>query len=239
MTTALFYENPRPLDAARDANLKVREIVDLSFARKVNTIPINLSEFSAVARHYPIGFIGEGAAPMAIVGLQRENLFLDDQGRWKPGVYVPAFVRRYPFIFANTDSKTEFTLCVDDVPAAVATDEGRPLFENGQLSDTTTKAMDFCRSFHQAATQTDAFAKAMRTSGLLANRQAETRLSGGPSFTLSGFKVIDQDKLRRVPSRTLGSWNDKNWLAPLYAHIQSMTNWNDLMALIPPGEAPK
>ena len=239
MTTALIYENPRPLDAARDANLKVREIVDLSFARKVNTIPINLSEFSAVARHYPIGFIGDGAVPMAIVGLQKENLFLDDEGRWKPGVYVPAFVRRYPFIFANTDSTTEFTLCVDDVPSAVATDEGRPLFENGQLSDITTQAMDFCRSFHQAAMQTDAFAKAMRTSGLLANRQAETRLTDGPSFTLAGFKVIDQDKLRRVPSRTLGSWNDKNWLAPMYAHIQSMTNWNDLMGLIPAGKTPK
>ena len=217
----------------------MREIVDLSFARKVNTIPINLSEFSAVARHYPIGFIGDGAVPMAIVGLQKENLFLDDEGRWKPGVYVPAFVRRYPFIFANTDSTTEFTLCVDDVPSAVATDEGRPLFENGQLSDITTQAMDFCRSFHQAAMQTDAFAKAMRTSGLLANRQAETRLTDGPSFTLAGFKVIDQDKLRRVPSRTLGSWNDKNWLAPMYAHIQSMTNWNDLMGLIPAGKTPK
>jgi hypothetical protein len=232
MSFALFYQNPRPLDAGRDANLRVREIVDLGFAREVNTIPINLVEFPQVARHYPIGFVGEHATPMAIVGLQRENLFIDAEGRWKSGVYVPAFVRRYPFIFADTNAKDQYSLCVDDVPLAVSETEGRALFEGGKPTALTNQALEFCRSFHQAATVTDTFAKAIKASGLLVERQADARLTAGPMFTLKGFKSVDPEKLRKVPARTLGQWNDKNWLAPVYAHLQSMTNWGNLMELM-------
>jgi hypothetical protein len=232
MTAALIYQNPRPLDAGRDADLKVREITDLSFSRHVNTIPINLVEFAAVARHYPIGFVGEEATPMAIVGLQKENLFLDKDGRWKAGLYVPAFVRRYPFIFANTKAENQYSLCIDDTPRAVARDEGRPLFEDGRPSALTNQALEFCRSFHQAAEATDAFAAAIKASGLLVDRQADARLTAGATYTLKGFKSVDPEKLRKIPAKTLGQWNDKNWLAPLYAHLQSMTNWNTLVDLI-------
>jgi hypothetical protein len=233
MSTALFYENPRPLDAVRDAGLKVREITDLSFAREANTIPINLVEFSQVARHYPIGFVGEAALPAAIVGLQKDNLFVDEQGLWKPGVYVPAFVRRYPFIFAETGDVDQYSLCIDDDPRAVSNDQGRPLFENGQPAPLIGQALDFCRSFQLAARETDAFVKAIKAANLLVERKAETRLAAGASFTLTGFKAIDPARLRKVPARTLAQWNDKNWLAPIFAHLQSMTNWNDLMELIP------
>lgn len=231
MSFALFYQNPRPLDAGRDANLKVREIRDLSFCRDVNTLPINLVEFPHVARYYPIGFVGETGTPMAIVGLQRENLFLDKQGRWKPGFYVPAFVRRYPFIFADTEAKDRFNLCIDVVPEAVSEIDGQPLFANGQPTPLVNQALEFCRSFHQAAIATDAFAKALVNSGLLIDRQADTQLKTGVSFSLKGFKAVDTEKLRKLPARTLGQWNDKNWLAPLYAHVQSMNNWSNLLDL--------
>jgi hypothetical protein len=169
----------------------------------------------------------------AIVGLQKENLFVDEQGLWKPGVYVPAFVRRYPFIFAETGDVDQYSLCIDDDPRAVSNDQGRPLFENGQPAPLIGQALDFCRSFQLAARETDAFVKAIKAANLLVERKAETRLAAGASFTLTGFKAIDPARLRKVPARTLAQWNDKNWLAPIFAHLQSMTNWNDLMELIP------
>ncbi len=239
MSTALFYENPRPLDAVRDADLRVREITDLGFAREANTIPINLVEFSQVARHYPIGFVGEAALPTAIVGLQKENLFVDNEGAWRPGVYVPAFVRRYPFIFAETDDVDQFTLCIDDDPRAVSLAEGRPLFQNGQAAPLINQALEFCRSFQVAARETDAFVRAIKKSGILVERKAETRLAAGASFTLAGFQSVDPDRLRKLPARTLALWNEKNWLAPIFIHLQSMTNWNDLMELIPSVQAGK
>lgn len=239
MSIALFYKNPRLLDSGPDADLRVRKITDLSFARNVNTIPINLNEFAQAARHYPIGFIGESGIPMAIVGLQETNAFLDAEGRWKAGAYVPAFVRRYPFIFADTEVKGEYKLCIDDTPETVSRTEGERLFEGGKPTGLTNKAAEFCRDFHQAALATDAFAKAIRTAGLLVPRQADTKLAAGPSFRLVGFKLVDTEKLRKIPARTLGQWNDKNWLAPLYAHVQSMTNWSNLLDLMPQSEVSK
>jgi hypothetical protein len=239
MSTALFYDNPRPLDAVRDADLKVREITDLSFARDANTIPINLVEFTQAARHYPIGFVGDAALPAAIVGLQKQNLFIDDEGLWKPGVYVPAFVRRYPFIFAETNEADQFSLCIDDDPRAVSVTQGRPLFLDGKPAPLINHALDFCRSFQMAARETDAFVKAIKKSGILVERKAETRLAEGASFTLAGFKAVDPERLRKLPARTLALWNEKNWLAPIFFHIQSMTNWNDLMELIPSVQANK
>lgn len=237
MSIAFFYENPRPLDSTRDGDLRVREIKDLSYAAKMNTVPINLSEFAQVARFYPIGFIGDLGVPMAILGLQSENLFVEPDGRWKKGVYVPAFIRRYPFIFADTDTKGEFRLCIDDVPRAVSTTEGGRLFEGGQPTGMTNQAADFCRAFHQGAIATDAFSKAIRTAGLLVERQADTKMAEGSSYRLTGFQVVDAEKLRKVPARTLGQWNDRNWLAPLFAHVQSMTNWNNLVDLMPKSAA--
>jgi hypothetical protein len=237
MTVALFYRNPRPLELARDADLKVREITDLSFARDVNCIPINLVEFGAVARHYPICFVGDDATPMAIVGLQKENLFLDEQGRWKPGVYVPAFIRRYPFILADNGKDNKFSLSIDDTPEAVSTEEGRALFENGKISALTKQALEFCTAYQQSANGTQLFSRAIKEAALLVEQQADARMTAGETYTLKGFKGVDANKLRKVPARVLGKWNDQNWLAPLYAHLQSMTNWNDLIELMPRAEA--
>ena len=237
MPIAMFYNSPRPLDVARDASLKVRSLADLGFARNHNTITINMSEFPLVARHYPIGFVGDDAFPAAIVGLHTKNLFLDAEGRWKAGAYIPAAVRRYPFMFADTDTKNNYKLCVDDVPEAVSLVEGRPLFEeSGQLSAVTQQAMEFCRNFHTGGEATEKFVKAIKDAGLLVSRQAETQLSTGRRFTLTGFKSVDPLKLRKLPAKTLALWNERNWLAPIFAHLQSMTNWNDLMALVDPAE---
>jgi hypothetical protein len=239
MSIALFYENPRPLDAHRDVNLRVRTITDLGFARGTNTIPINVNEFSPAARHYPIGFVGEAAMPMVIVGLRDQNVFIDPEGRWKDGAYVPAFVRRYPFIFAETGAKNQYSLCIDDTPRAVGAVEGRLLFENGQPAPLTAQALEFCRAFHAGAQATDAFAKALVKADLLVDRKAETRLAQGASFSLTGFKCVDPERLRRVNGRTLAQWNEKGWLAAIFIHLQSMTNWNDVMTLIPEVQASK
>jgi hypothetical protein len=237
MSTALFYDNPRALDAVRDANLRVREITDLGFARQTNTIPINLDEFSPAARRYPIGFVGEAALPTAIVGLQKENLFLDEEGHWMPGAYVPAYVRRYPFIFAETDTADQYSLCIDDDPRAIAESGGRPLFVNGEPTPLLGQALAFCRAFQQSVQATDAFVKAIRKADILVERKAETRLAAGASFTLTGFKSVDPERLRKLPARTLALWNEKNWLAPIFIHLQSMTNWNDMMELVPEAKA--
>ena len=41
---------------------------------------------------------------MILGGEKDQNLYLDDAGKWTAR-YIPAFVRRYPFVFAQTGTE--------------------------------------------------------------------------------------------------------------------------------------
>ena len=229
--STLFYRNPVLLNAGQHAESGLREIRDFSFAREANAIPVNLVEFPLVARHYPIAFVG-GADPYpaAIVGLKEGNLFIDGEGAWKPGAYIPAYVRRYPFIFADDKDRGLLSLCIDE---DVLTGEGgQPLFADAKPTEATDRALEFCKSYHAAAMPTQAFAKAVVEQDLLTDRQATAQLNDGGSYVLTGFKTLDSEKLSKLSGEVLGDWNAKGWLQPLFAIAQSMTNWGELVDLL-------
>jgi hypothetical protein len=231
---SILYTNPVALDSQKHAYYGLRTIPDLKFASASNIIPINMVEFPLAARDYPIGFVGpeDNLFPAAIVGLQKENLFVDEQGHWKPGAYIPAYVRRYPFLLGQTGSDDKLMLCIEDTPEVLSAGGGQPLFKDGQVTAATQQAIDFCNAFRAAGEETAPFIKALLAAGLLVDRQANAKLSTGTSAALTGFKAVDEEKLRALPARTLNQWNGRNWLVPLYAHIQSMNNWGDLVDLL-------
>ncbi|GAK46186.1 SapC family protein [Tepidicaulis marinus] len=75
----LFYENPVPISFERHGKKHLARRVDARFAAKSNAIPINLSEFAQISRHYPIAFVAAAVPfPVAVVGMRNgENLFVD------------------------------------------------------------------------------------------------------------------------------------------------------------------
>jgi hypothetical protein len=124
----LFYGAPRPLDSRRHASKRLRATNDLGFARRTNSIPLNGIEFLLAVKHYPIVFTAsEPAVPVAVVGLrERENLYIRPDGSWETGAYVPAYVRRYPFIFLEHAGGGQFTLCIDEGSGALSNEEASP-----------------------------------------------------------------------------------------------------------------
>src|SRR5665213_2753356 len=94
----LFYRRPAPLSALRHFGLSLSATDSFAFARDANAIPLNVSEFSLAARHYPIVFTPtDPVTPVAVVGIAKSrNLFVDAAGKWLAGAYIPAYVRRYP-----------------------------------------------------------------------------------------------------------------------------------------------
>ena len=109
----LFYKRPMPLDATSHAALGLRKEFGLNFTRGVNAVPVNLIEMPQVCHYYPIAFSPDATGtPVAILGLRdNENLFLGKDGQWAEEAYIPAYIRRYPFIFSETpDSESVVTL---------------------------------------------------------------------------------------------------------------------------------
>ena len=226
----LFYLAPEPLNEQRFGGKGVRKAGDFRFAAKAHAMPLHLQEFRFAAAHYPIIFSDdESATPLAIMGLSEgRNLFIDAEGRWKEGTYVPAYARRYPFVTGQGPNPGEQLLYLDAgsdmvVDLAQAPDAD-PLFEHGGPAPRTKEALDLCSAFQQQAPLTQAFLEALLKHELLEGKEVRLDLPGGKQQVLTGLRLIDEAKFNALPDEVFLEWRKHGWLAAAYWHWASMDN---------------
>ncbi|HEY1096352.1 MAG TPA: SapC family protein, partial [Alphaproteobacteria bacterium] len=228
----LFYKNPVVIDKNVHGTTGVVPLRDYGFARNVNAVPIALVELPQVVSTYPVVFTaGNLAMPVALLGLHEgENLFVDEKGNWQKDTYIPAYIRRYPFIFAEHGDT--LTLCIDDQPGILSAKDGEKMFDdNKDMTPFTTNALEFCKSYHTASQETAQFAAILQDADLLVERHATIRVEGQQPYQLSGFRQLDEEKFRNLSADQLADWHKKGWLGALYAHILSVSNWQKLFTL--------
>ncbi len=229
----MFYTSPRPLDRARDSKLHISRPKHFRFAANTNAIPILVDELPVAAAHYPIIFAaGPQPVPAAVVGLRNDqNIFIDAEGRWLEGSYLPAYVRRYPFILMDDPQQKQFVLCFDENSDMMAEEGEYALFDGDQPSDFTKGAMEFCAQLRQQGEATDEFVKALTENDLLAQNDAQLEMPDGARVQLSGFMVIDPAKFDKLPDNIYLSWRKKGWIGLIYAILLSSHRWPHLVAL--------
>ena len=176
------------------------------------------------ARYYPIVFsTDEAPASMAVLGLEAgQNLFVDEAGTWAAGFYIPAYVRRYPFIFMEHDGGTQWTLCVDEAASAVRTD--------GEASAVTNQALEFCTAFQREATATRALAAALAEAKLLEARTVNFKHDNGTTRQVAGFQIVDEAKFNALADEVVLDWRKRGFLAAIYAQLFSAGAWAGLAA---------
>lgn len=228
----LYYEQPKVLQPVRHAHQSLAEDADYRFSANSNSVPLVMAEFTAACRHFPVVFTDEDVPqPVALLGLrQGQNLFVDEQGQWQAGSYVPAYVRRYPFIFLEDEARSQFTLCIDEAADALKEGRNNPLFDASGLPTPLTKsALAFCRDYQALHEPTQEFTRSLSAAGVLVDHRADIQMNGGQSLSLSGFKVIDEAKFNAIPDAKFRRWRANGWLAPIYAHFVSMGAWASLV----------
>ena len=103
----LLYNSIEPLNATQHSKMNVRAMMRCRRLRVTHAIPVTVDEFTLVQRHYPIVFsIGDSPVPLALMGLNEGvNVFLDDDGSpVDTNLYIPAYLRRYPFLLARASA---------------------------------------------------------------------------------------------------------------------------------------
>jgi hypothetical protein len=230
----LFYTSPRPLDRAKDAKMRLSRPTNFGFASHTNAIPLLADEFPLAAAYYPIVFAdGPMPIPAAVVGLKNDsNLFIDEKGHWRTGNYLPAYVRRYPFILMDDPEKKQFVLCIDESSDMLSLQGEFPLFEGEAPSDFTKSAMEFCGALRQQGDATDEFVKALKEYNLLRPNDAQVSMPDGTRMQLSGFLIIDPQKFDALPDSVALAWRKKGWLGLIYAHLLSSHRWQVLTELM-------
>ncbi len=229
----MFYKNVRPLDIEQDGKLRVSAPKHFRFAAGTNAVPLLVDEFPMAAAHYPIVFAaGDTPVPAAVVGLQQDkNLFLDDNDMWLGGSYLPAYVRRYPFLLMDDPEKKQYVLCIDETSDMLGETGEYELFKDGKPTPFTQSAMTFCATLRQQGEATDEFVKALKEYNLLMANDAQIEMPGAGKVQLAGFQVIDPKKFDLLPDSVYLNWRRRGWIGLIYAHLLSSHRWQNLMAL--------
>ncbi|MEL6724461.1 MAG: SapC family protein [Pseudomonadota bacterium] len=229
----LFYKNPQPLNPEQHAGLGVKNIDEpFGFLRTAHAVPVTVTEFGMAAAAYPIIFVGDDFTPVAVMGVrQGENLFVREDGQTEPDFYVPAFVRRYPFVFANDPQGDRLLLCIDRDAPMVTNQPDVPLFENGEPSAFTQNAIEFCKEFERQRRSTTEFATLVKGMGLFEQKsvafQPRDALGNpqGEQQKIADYWAIDENKLNELSDDQFKELRANGALGAIYAHMISLLNW--------------
>ena len=232
----LFYNTIEPINLEQHGKMKVRGITSMPELGRTHAVPLTVDEFALVQRHFPIVFsVGGQPVPIALMGLNEGiNVFLDDNGRSNdPNLYIPAYLRRYPFLLAKLrPDSDELSLCYDSTSGAVGDfDEGEPLFNGDQPSDATKAILEFCEQFEAAGLRTTAFIDDLVKSDLLMDGEVAIQPEGFEQpFVYRGFRMVDEEKLRNLRGDELRKMNQNGMLPLIYAHLFSLSQMRDVFA---------
>jgi hypothetical protein len=226
----LFYNDVKPLSSEQYKDLFLRDDAGFSFAEKVNAVPLTSVEFSKAAAEYVIVFAGEedSLAPYAVLGIRDgENSFITENGEFKAS-YIPAFIRRYPFVFTTYDEGKNFTLCIDTNSAALNTDGvGQRLFEeDGKQSERLSRIVAFMTEYQRQYNRTRLFCQKLKEFNLLAPFSAKVEKEKDGAQTLTGFYAVSRDRIKELTDSQLRQLVQSDELELIYNHIQSMINFD-------------
>ncbi|GAA4040234.1 SapC family protein [Parerythrobacter jejuensis] len=231
----LFYNDLMPLNTRDHSNFKSKTLESAKWLAAQHAIPLTVDEFVQAQRDFPIVFSsGDNPLPLALMGLNEGvNTFVDDEGKINDPIYLPAYIRRYPFLLAklNEDSD-DLSLCFDPTAESIGEfEDGEPMFnEDGSTTQPTKNILEFCEKFEEAGLRTKAFVDQLKENDLLMDGEISierVEMPGKP-YVYRGFQMINQEKLREVKGETLETWNQNGMMALIYGHLFSL----DLMRSI-------
>ena len=241
----LLYKDLVPLNSNDHATWKTRMLENAKFMEDQHAIPLTIEEFIPASRNYPIIFSAtENPVPLVLMGMNEGvNTFMGEDGRFTNPVYVPAYVRRYPFLLAKLRPDTdELSLCFDPTSGAVGEfDDGIALFDDGKPSENTQNILKFCEDFENAGAQTHAFVEELKKLDLLMDGEVSIQQEGSDKpFIYRGFKMIDEAKLRELRGDALRKLNQNGILALIHAHLFSLQLMREIFALqVAQGKVPQ
>ncbi len=232
MPVMQIYERPVALDRNVHQEIRINGDRNFFFASACQSAILAAIEMNHASKEFPVVFIKENDSylPTAIFGLQQnQNLFVDESGQWTAR-YTPAFIRRYPFVPAMGQEDT-MTICIDEAAECVNRDHGEHLFFDGRNSALLERTIQFLQEYKAQTDTTIALVKQLADAGLLTEKTANFQLNDGQTFSLSGFFMVDTEKLSKLPPETTYSMFQSGALHVAYLHLSSLDNWDRLIGL--------
>lgn len=228
----MFYKSISVLNKDEHGGLKLSPPKHYKFAKEANSILIMASEFAQAAMHYPIVFskVGESTVSLAVTGHKEGvNNFLNSKGEWRTDTYIPAYVRRYPFILVQSGDGKQLSLAVDDSADMIMKRSGEALYVKGEPTETAKRALQFCVSFRKEMERSGELMKQISDTGILIERTAQIKSEDNMQQQIGGFSIVDEKALMKLDGEKFLALRDTGALNLIYCHLWSMRVWNNLL----------
>lgn len=231
----LFFNELMPISSQEHGSWRLKPAESADFLRTEHAIPITVDEFAVCQRYYPIVFsAGDNAVPLALMALNEGmNTFIGGDGKMIQDAYVPAYVRRYPFMLARLrPDNDDLSLCVDPTSGVIGPfEDGEAIFDGDQPSAATKEILGFCEQFEQAGQRTAAFMEELKEHKLL--MEGEVSIQTDPDaapFIYRGFQMISEEALRDLRGDTLRKMMKSGMLPLVHAHLFSLGIMREIFA---------
>lgn len=235
MASLLFYDNPVALNKVDHKDTKIKRLPNqFKFAAKTNSVILSGVEFSEAAKEYAVVFAksGDNVVPVALLGLRNEeNLFVGEDGTWNAN-YIPAFVRRYPFVLAGTGEQDQQVVCIDESFEGFSKTEGDPLFEGDEPTPVLDQALDFLNEYQKQFLRTEQFVNRLRENDLLMTLDAKIDMTDGTQFALTGLLAVDEKRLLKLDDQKALELFRSGELAWIYSHLMSLGSLSGMVKRI-------
>lgn len=232
-----IYKNPIFLNSVTHKSVKVAPVEDFKFASNLNSVVIVGQEFLEAAKFFPVVFTraqDDVIVPVAIIGLRNEeNLFVDEDGKWKEGTYVPAYFRRYPYILAsNVGEDASFAVCVDSNFEGFGKSKGMKLFDNkGEQTDEFKNVVSFLQNYQLQHESTREMVSRLEEYELFKDISANITLPEGEKIGFGKLLMVDEMGIFNLDDEKIVNLVRTGYLAWIYAHLYSLSNFRSLMAI--------
>jgi hypothetical protein len=225
----LFYNEVAPITAERHSNWHAREVKDFSFAKKTNSVPLMAAEFLSALADYPIVFAGdeESVIPVLLLGMRHEeNAYVGPEGDWKSR-YIPAFVRRYPFVLSLSDDNEKYYLCIDESFSGFnQSDEGPALItEDGTPTEYTEGVLEFLSQYQAEFELTQAICRKLKDLNLLEAKQVQATAANGETMNVDGFYAVEPSRLASLSSEAIVDLVRSGTYELICFHLASLRNF--------------
>ncbi|MEZ2407234.1 SapC family protein [Bosea sp. RCC_152_1] len=186
---------------------------NFGFASEAVAVPLCIGAFALAIRHYPIVFATDGVRS-----------------------YVPAYVRRSPFIGTETPDKAQL-LAIDRKSdrfvawISMRSDAEAPVRRRRQANFDGAGGHGLlprlpCRCRQHARVRQSAWR------GEAAHAEpVQIQFPDGAQQMLNGFWAVDEKAFRALPARTDTDWYAKGWLDLATLHLASLQSFQGLLDL--------
>jgi hypothetical protein len=229
------YQEIVPLTKTHKVLLPAERRLPVLF-RSLTALPLSFAEFAPAVHDYPIAFIsgdaGNSFVAMAILGLEaRQNLFVASDDAWDTGVYLPAYVRRYPFcmtrVTVDGKEQSERIACVEK---RAVNAKGEALYDSkGEPLPVWDHLRKLLFEFEADLARTEELCRKLHELHLLETFTAQVAPQGEPPIALTGMYRVSEEKLQALHADTLQELARNGMLSRVYAHLLSLDNFQHLL----------